>query len=40
MKGRLTVEPRAEYEAWLERKYAEQEATQAAPVAAAPDAEE
>ena len=40
MKGRLTVEPRAEYEAWLERKYAEQEATQAAPVAVAPDAEE
>jgi cytochrome c oxidase subunit 2 len=40
MKGRLTVEPRADYEAWLERKYAEQEATQAAaPPAPAGDEE-
>ena len=33
MKGRVTFEPRAAFDAWLERKYAEQEATQPAPEA-------
>jgi cytochrome c oxidase subunit II len=28
MKGRITIEPREDFEAWLERKYREQEATQ------------
>ena len=28
MKGRVTYESRAKFDAWLERKYAEQEATQ------------
>ena len=31
MKGRVTYEPRAAFDAWLERKYAEQEATQPKP---------
>jgi cytochrome c oxidase subunit 2 len=31
MKGRVTFEPRPDFEAWLERKYAEQEATQPIP---------
>jgi cytochrome c oxidase subunit 2 len=40
MKGRLTVQSRAQFEDWLAGKYAEQEATQAeAPVAAAEDSE-
>ena len=34
MKGRVTFEPRADFEAWLERKYAEQGATQPPPEAA------
>ena len=28
MKGRVTFETRAEFDAWLERKYAEQQAVQ------------
>ncbi len=31
MKGKITFVPRPEFDAWLERKYAEQEATQPAP---------
>jgi heme/copper-type cytochrome/quinol oxidase subunit 2 len=31
MKGRITIESREEFDAWLERKYAEQEATQPKP---------
>jgi cytochrome c oxidase subunit 2 len=34
MKGRVTFEPRAAFDAWLERKYAEQGATQPPPEAA------
>jgi cytochrome c oxidase subunit 2 len=37
MKGRLTVQSRAQFNEWLDQKYAEQEATQAE---AAPEAEE
>jgi hypothetical protein len=31
MKGRVTFEPRPQFEAWLARKYAEQRATQPEP---------
>ena len=31
MKGRVTFVSRPEFDAWLERKYAEQKATQPAP---------
>jgi cytochrome c oxidase subunit 2 len=31
MKGRITIESRDDFDAWLERKYAEQEATQPTP---------
>jgi heme/copper-type cytochrome/quinol oxidase subunit 2 len=30
MKGRITFVPRSEFDRWLERKYAEQEATRPA----------
>ena len=33
MKGRVTFETRAEFDSWLERKYAEQQATQPPPEA-------
>jgi heme/copper-type cytochrome/quinol oxidase subunit 2 len=31
MKGRVTYEPRPAFDAWLERKYAEQEAAEPRP---------
>ncbi len=33
MKGRVTFEPRSAFDAWLERKYAEQGTTQPPPPA-------
>ena len=35
MKGRVTVESRADFERWLEKMYAQQEATQPEPLSAA-----
>jgi cytochrome c oxidase subunit 2 len=37
MKGRVTFEPRSQFEAWLSRKYAEQRATQPSPEQGTPD---
>jgi len=40
MKGRVTFEPRPKFEAWLSRKYAEQQATRPSPEPIAPDSGE